>query len=135
MPGAGGMAESGAWLLVLSSVFLCNALKILLPSCSSIVSGVAAPSPPPPAGGGGPSSAGAAAELSPLFLPSAPPPPPQRGRGTRPARPGSAAEAKRGGGWAPGRRVAEEGVSGGGQAGRCAGPCRGRRHPRLRAER
>ncbi|XP_071667272.1 guided entry of tail-anchored proteins factor 1 isoform X1 [Patagioenas fasciata] len=32
------MAESGAWLLVLSSVFLCNALKILLPSCSSIIS-------------------------------------------------------------------------------------------------
>ncbi|XP_014375878.1 tail-anchored protein insertion receptor WRB isoform X1 [Alligator sinensis] len=34
----GGMAESGAWLLVLSSVFLCNLLKILLPSCSSIIS-------------------------------------------------------------------------------------------------
>ncbi|XP_038253981.2 guided entry of tail-anchored proteins factor 1 isoform X2 [Dermochelys coriacea] len=32
------MAESGAWLLVLSSVFLCNLLKILLPSCSSIIS-------------------------------------------------------------------------------------------------
>uniref|UniRef100_A0A8V0YSC3 Guided entry of tail-anchored proteins factor 1 n=1 Tax=Gallus gallus TaxID=9031 RepID=A0A8V0YSC3_CHICK len=32
------MAESGAWLLVLSAVFLCNALKILLPSCSSIIS-------------------------------------------------------------------------------------------------
>ncbi|XP_041343707.1 guided entry of tail-anchored proteins factor 1 [Pyrgilauda ruficollis] len=32
------MAESGAWLLVLSAVFLCNALKILLPSCSSLVS-------------------------------------------------------------------------------------------------
>ncbi|NXU13746.1 WRB protein, partial [Pardalotus punctatus] len=31
-------AESGAWLLVLSAVFLCNALKILLPSCSSIIS-------------------------------------------------------------------------------------------------
>ncbi|KAJ7427553.1 hypothetical protein WISP_06009 [Willisornis vidua] len=30
------MAEGGAWLLVLSAVFLCNALKILLPSCSSI---------------------------------------------------------------------------------------------------
>lgn len=36
------MAESGAWLLVLSAVFLCNALKILLPSCSSIVSDVSA---------------------------------------------------------------------------------------------
>ncbi|OXB79523.1 UNVERIFIED_CONTAM: hypothetical protein H355_000339 [Colinus virginianus] len=34
------MAESGAWLLVLSAVFLCNALKILLPSCSSIVSDI-----------------------------------------------------------------------------------------------
>ena len=43
---ARGMAESGAWLLVLSSVFLCNALKILLPSCSSIVSDVTAPAPP-----------------------------------------------------------------------------------------
>ncbi|XP_050840672.1 guided entry of tail-anchored proteins factor 1 isoform X1 [Serinus canaria] len=32
------MAESGAWLLVLSAVFLCNALKILLPSCSSLIS-------------------------------------------------------------------------------------------------
>ncbi|XP_030433435.1 tail-anchored protein insertion receptor WRB [Gopherus evgoodei] len=32
------MAESGAWLLVLSSVFLCNLLKILLPFCSSIIS-------------------------------------------------------------------------------------------------
>ncbi|XP_075768147.1 guided entry of tail-anchored proteins factor 1 isoform X1 [Pelodiscus sinensis] len=32
------MAEGGAWLLVLSSVFLCNLLKILLPSCSSIIS-------------------------------------------------------------------------------------------------
>lgn len=32
-------ADAGAWLLVLSSVFLCNLLKILLPSCSSIVSG------------------------------------------------------------------------------------------------
>ncbi|KAG8136511.1 hypothetical protein E2320_005086 [Naja naja] len=30
--------EGGAWLLVLSSVLLCNLLKILLPSCSSIVS-------------------------------------------------------------------------------------------------
>lgn len=35
------MAESGAWLLVLSAVFLCNALKILLPSCSSLVSDAA----------------------------------------------------------------------------------------------
>lgn len=32
------LTEDGAWLLVLSSVFLCNLLKILLPSCSSIVS-------------------------------------------------------------------------------------------------
>ncbi|NXQ35208.1 WRB protein, partial [Alaudala cheleensis] len=39
-------AESGAWLLVLSAVFLCNALKILLPSCSSIVSDGPAPRPP-----------------------------------------------------------------------------------------
>uniref|UniRef100_A0A8D0GWP9 Guided entry of tail-anchored proteins factor 1 n=2 Tax=Sphenodon punctatus TaxID=8508 RepID=A0A8D0GWP9_SPHPU len=30
--------EGGAWLLVLSSVFLCNLLKLLLPSCSSIIS-------------------------------------------------------------------------------------------------
>ncbi|KAJ6662421.1 hypothetical protein lerEdw1_011834 [Lerista edwardsae] len=30
--------DGGAWLLVLSSVFLCNLLKILLPSCSSIIS-------------------------------------------------------------------------------------------------
>ncbi|KAM3837719.1 guided entry of tail-anchored proteins factor 1 isoform 1-T1 [Vipera latastei] len=30
--------HGGAWLLVLSSVFLCNLLKILLPSCSSIMS-------------------------------------------------------------------------------------------------
>ncbi|KAK9402102.1 tail-anchored protein insertion receptor WRB [Crotalus adamanteus] len=30
--------HGGAWLLVLSSVFLCNLLKILLPSCSSIIS-------------------------------------------------------------------------------------------------
>lgn len=42
------MAESGAWLLVLSAVFLCNALKILLPSCSSIVSDGTAPAPRPP---------------------------------------------------------------------------------------
>ncbi|XP_032304862.1 tail-anchored protein insertion receptor WRB isoform X1 [Coturnix japonica] len=35
---APSMADSGAWLLVLSAVFLCNALKILLPSCSSIIS-------------------------------------------------------------------------------------------------
>ncbi|NXD03508.1 WRB protein, partial [Certhia familiaris] len=32
------MADGGAWLLVLSAVFLCNALKILLPSCSSLIS-------------------------------------------------------------------------------------------------
>ncbi|XP_069058677.1 guided entry of tail-anchored proteins factor 1 [Pleurodeles waltl] len=32
------MAESCAWLLVLSSVFLCNLFKILLPSFSSIIS-------------------------------------------------------------------------------------------------
>ncbi|NWR88208.1 WRB protein, partial [Furnarius figulus] len=31
-------SEGGAWLLVLSAVFLCNALKILLPSCSSVIS-------------------------------------------------------------------------------------------------
>ncbi|NXA57636.1 WRB protein, partial [Nothocercus julius] len=31
-------AESGAWLLVLSAVFLCSALKILLPSCSAVIS-------------------------------------------------------------------------------------------------
>ncbi|XP_070606538.1 guided entry of tail-anchored proteins factor 1 isoform X2 [Erythrolamprus reginae] len=30
--------DGGAWLLVLSSVFLCNLLKILLPSSSSIIS-------------------------------------------------------------------------------------------------
>ncbi|XP_029434123.1 tail-anchored protein insertion receptor WRB isoform X2 [Rhinatrema bivittatum] len=32
------MAESCAWLLVLSSVLLCNLLKILLPSFSSLIS-------------------------------------------------------------------------------------------------
>ncbi|KAH0624829.1 hypothetical protein JD844_032668 [Phrynosoma platyrhinos] len=31
-------ADGGAWLLVLGSVFLCSLLKILLPSCSSVVS-------------------------------------------------------------------------------------------------
>ncbi|XP_015491410.1 tail-anchored protein insertion receptor WRB, partial [Parus major] len=31
-------AESGAWLLVLGAVFLCSALRILLPSCSSLIS-------------------------------------------------------------------------------------------------
>ncbi|XP_020645022.3 guided entry of tail-anchored proteins factor 1 isoform X1 [Pogona vitticeps] len=34
----GHVTDGGAWLLVLSSVFLCNLLKILLPSCSSIIS-------------------------------------------------------------------------------------------------
>ncbi|XP_063303261.1 guided entry of tail-anchored proteins factor 1 [Pelobates fuscus] len=34
----GNMAESCAWLLVLSTVFLCNLFKILLPSFSSILS-------------------------------------------------------------------------------------------------
>lgn len=36
---AEGAAETdgSAWLLVLSSVFLCNLLKILLPSCSSLI--------------------------------------------------------------------------------------------------
>lgn len=40
---ARGMAESGAWLLVLSAVLGCSALKVLLPSCSAAVSDVTAP--------------------------------------------------------------------------------------------
>lgn len=67
------MAESGAWLLVLSAVFLCNALKILLPSCSSIVSDGTAPAPRPPGmgkreGGAGPKVAGRALRGSPPQL-------------------------------------------------------------------